>query len=97
MLYVDSVALGHSQCVSQQLVSMLRRQLTYVHRVVSTVERPIIIYIYGVILLRRYIYSVRVYLSPDCSKPSSAELVGTKRLECWHASTNQRGRAVALP
>ena len=54
------------------------------------------IYIWSHTAETLYIQCPCASLSPD-GKPSAAELVGTKRFECWHASTNQRGRAVALP
>ena len=61
-LRVYGVSLDDAQRVTQQLVAVLCRELTQIDRVLGTVERLIIVYVYGVVLKRRDVDGVRVHL-----------------------------------
>ena len=57
---VYGVRLDDAQRVTQQLVAVLCRELTQIDCVLDAVEHFIIVYVYGVVLLSRYIHRVSV-------------------------------------
>ena len=65
-LRVYGVSLDDAQRVTQQLVAVLCRELTQIDSVLGTVERLIIVYVYGVVLLSRYIHRVSVSTLLHC-------------------------------